>query len=183
MANHIYILGASGSGTTTLGGELSKRLGYTHFDSDDFLWVKTDPPFQMKMPIKKRQQNLMEKMKEHKQWILSGSLTSWGDVFTDCFDLVIYLWIPQDIRIDRLRQREFERYGDKIKENGVMYDTHKRFIDWAASYDTGDINTRSRMLHDEILKNMPCKVLRIEGLFEVEEKINKILEFIDAIHS
>jgi adenylate kinase family enzyme len=36
--NHLHILGASGSGTTTLASSLSKELQYTHFDSDDYFW-------------------------------------------------------------------------------------------------------------------------------------------------
>ena len=35
MKNKIHILGASGSGTTTLGKEISEKWGHTHLDSDD----------------------------------------------------------------------------------------------------------------------------------------------------
>lgn len=45
MKNHIHILGASGSGTTTLGMELAKKMGYYHFDTDDFYWEQTDIPY------------------------------------------------------------------------------------------------------------------------------------------
>ena len=38
-------MGASGSGTTTLGAALGARLGCRHVDSDDLFWVKTEPPF------------------------------------------------------------------------------------------------------------------------------------------
>ena len=55
LINKIHILGASGSGTTTLASELSKRINYTHFDTDDYYWLKTDPPFQNKRCIEDRQ--------------------------------------------------------------------------------------------------------------------------------
>lgn len=45
MINRIHILGASGSGTTTLAERLSQEFGYTHLDTDNFFWVKTDPAF------------------------------------------------------------------------------------------------------------------------------------------
>jgi Shikimate kinase len=44
MIHRIHILGASGSGTTTLGRALAERLQYPHFDTDDSFWVPTDPP-------------------------------------------------------------------------------------------------------------------------------------------
>ena len=44
MIHRIHILGASGSGTTTLGRALAERLQCPHFDADDYFWVPTDPP-------------------------------------------------------------------------------------------------------------------------------------------
>jgi adenylate kinase family enzyme len=41
----IHILGASGSGTTTLGAALADRLGHPHVDADSLFWLPTDPPF------------------------------------------------------------------------------------------------------------------------------------------
>jgi hypothetical protein len=38
----IHILGASGTGTTTLGKALADRLNCPHFDADRFYWLPTD---------------------------------------------------------------------------------------------------------------------------------------------
>jgi len=45
MAHGIMVFGASGSGTTTLGREFAKILGFTHLDIDDYFWEKTDVPY------------------------------------------------------------------------------------------------------------------------------------------
>lgn len=37
VAYRIHILGASGSGTTTLGKALSDKLRYKHFDTDNYI--------------------------------------------------------------------------------------------------------------------------------------------------
>jgi adenylate kinase family enzyme len=39
MVSRIHILGASGSGTTTLAKALANELGYKHFDTDDYYWI------------------------------------------------------------------------------------------------------------------------------------------------
>jgi len=44
MIQRIHILGASGSGTTTLGRALAERLQYPHFETDDYFWLPTAPP-------------------------------------------------------------------------------------------------------------------------------------------
>lgn len=45
MVKHIHILGASGSGTTTLARALAVKTGYAHFDTDDYFWLPTKVPF------------------------------------------------------------------------------------------------------------------------------------------
>jgi len=40
MIQRIHILGASGSGTTTLGRALAERLQCPHFDTDDYFWLR-----------------------------------------------------------------------------------------------------------------------------------------------
>jgi hypothetical protein len=42
---HIHVMGASGSGATSLGRALSEKLDIADLDTDDFFWLPTDPPF------------------------------------------------------------------------------------------------------------------------------------------
>ncbi|GAA0325561.1 hypothetical protein GCM10008931_16370 [Oceanobacillus oncorhynchi subsp. oncorhynchi] len=63
----------------------------------------------------------------YEKWILSGAVCGWGDEFKPYFDLVIFLWIPQNIRLQRLQQREFQRYGNEILAGGSKYDQSKVF--------------------------------------------------------
>lgn len=117
---HIHILGASGSGTTTLGRALAERLQCPHFDTDAYFWLPTEPPFTEKRETTLRQKLLMDDLTAHQSWVLSGSLCGWGDVAIPLFDLAIYLWVPCEIRLERLRQREIERYGEHIMPGGDM---------------------------------------------------------------
>lgn len=41
----IHILGASGSGTSTLGRLIETEYGFVHLDTDDYYWLSTNPPF------------------------------------------------------------------------------------------------------------------------------------------
>jgi adenylate kinase family enzyme len=172
MINRVHIFGASGSGTTTLGGALSRKFDCPFFDADDYFWVPTSPPFEKKRERKKRQKMLINDLQMNSRWVLSGSLCGWGDIAIPFFDLVVFLWVPKEIRISRLQNREIERYGvEVIQENGSMYQKSKEFTKWAAAYDEGDSNMRSRKKHEEWLNSIPCKVLRIEGNLSVDEQL------------
>ncbi|MFY9226300.1 MAG: AAA family ATPase [Blastocatellia bacterium] len=171
----IHIFGASGSGTTTLGRFLSKELGYKHFDTDDYYWIETNPPYQIKRSVEERQKLLLKDLTESNQWVWSGAMTSWAEPFIPLFDLVVYLWLPKEIRLERLAKREAEDFGDKILPGGAMYETYMDFMDWAGNYDNDNVDfTRCRKNHNAWIKMLPCKVIRIEGDFSLEKKLEII---------
>ena len=90
MAGRVHILGASGSGTSTLAQALSARLGCPHYDVDSYYWLPTDPPFQHVREVR-RGAMLRADLEKPGGWVLSGSLFGWGDVFIPLFDLVVFL--------------------------------------------------------------------------------------------
>jgi adenylate kinase family enzyme len=175
-ARRIHLVGASGSGTTTLGRALAHRLGCPHFDTDDYYWLPTEPKFEHVRDRAVRQALLGHDLGHHDAWVLSGSLCGWGDMFIPLFDLVIFCAVPSDVRIARLRARERERYGDDaIAPGGRMRARYEAFIAWAASYDDGPIDERSRTMHEAWLATLPGPVLRLEDTDKVEMRLARVL--------
>jgi hypothetical protein len=113
----------------------------------------------------------MDDLTAQEQWVLSGSLCGWGDVAIPLFELVVFLTIPQDIRMVRLRQREHERFGERILPGGDMYEHSQAFLAWAASYDERGFDTWSRRRHDQWLRTLPCPIICIEGAYTIEEHL------------
>jgi len=155
MIHRIHILGASGSGTTTLGRALAERLQGPHFDLDDYFWLPTDPPFTHQRERTERQRLLMDDVTAHNAWVVSGSLCGWCDVAIPLFELVVFLWIPHNVRMARLHRREHARFGKRILPGGDMDELSQAFLAWAASYDEGGLDIRSRRLHDQWLRTFP----------------------------
>lgn len=113
----------------------------------------------------------------HTQWILSGSITGWGDILLPLFDLVVFVYVPQDIRIERLKKREMERYGTRVLFGGDRYDESLDFLEWAAAYDAGTRNGRSLPKHEAWLEKITCPVLRIIN-DDLDESIEKVIRTI-----
>ncbi|MDD2213318.1 MAG: hypothetical protein PHR21_02075 [Oscillospiraceae bacterium] len=158
---HVHILGASGSGTTTIAKSVCDLLGYKHFDSDQYFWLPTSNPFTVERPQDECIALLRRDLTRSPEWILSGSLAGWGDTFIASFDLVVFVYVPQPIRVERLRKRERERYGDQILPGGARYEDSRKFLDWAAAYDAGTKNGRSKLKHEIWLSKMDCPVVKI----------------------
>ena len=172
----IHIFGASGTGTTTIGLELSKELKIPFFDSDDYFWEKTDLAFQKIRVREERQALLQQDLEKHANWIVSGAFCEWGDFLIPQFTLAIFLYVPHDIRMQRLDEREVLRYGTDITSiDHPMNAAHELFISWASKYDTAGLDMRSKAQHEEWIKILPCKVLRIEGDLPVSSIMQIVL--------
>jgi hypothetical protein len=73
--SRIHIVGASGSGTSTLGAALAKRPACAHVDADTLFWLPTDPPFVEQRPREARQALLVQALPADGRWIFAGSAT------------------------------------------------------------------------------------------------------------
>ena len=173
----MHVVGASGSGTTTLGRALAARLDVAHLDTDDFFWVPSDPSFEAIRPRAERRALLGDALARHSGWVLSGSLCGWGDVFIPRFDLVVFVWLAPDIRLARLRAREVERYGEAaVAPGGARHAKAEAFLEWAAAYDERlEAPERCRALHEQWLAALPCPVLRLMTAATVDAHVAEVL--------
>ena len=179
----IHILGASCAGSTTLGEALAQHLHYPYFDTDHFFWEKTDPPFILKRNYDQRNALLKNELEVHDNYIIGGSLVNWGDEWLTAFDLVVFLYVPPEIRMQRLKDREFKRYGDVIFTLPNRIQAYQRFLDWAAAYDTNAISGRTLQAHENWLSKVTCRMLQIRGDTTVQQRIDLILDEIEVINS
>lgn len=172
----IHVFGASGSGTTTLGRALAADLGVPFLDADDFFWERTDPPFQVVKERAVRQRELQAAVAGHASWVVSGSIMGWGDVLIPELDLAIYLFVPPELRLARLRARERERYGARLDPGNDLHATHLAFMSWAARYDQGGLDVRSRASHAQWMEQLTCRLLRLEGDQTTERRLQMVRE-------
>lgn len=173
----IHIYGASGSGTSTLGRFISDQLGYTFIDTDDYFWLPTNPKYIKKRKIAERLQMMKKDILHADKVVISGSLVDWGDDLISYFTLVVRVVTDKNVRIERLKEREKEQFGSRIEVGGDMYKNHIEFIEWAAAYDTGDIDMRSKLKHDQWQKLLKCKQITVNG----EDDLKYNLEIIKNV--
>lgn len=172
----LLIMGASGSGTTTLAKELSAVTDFTHLDVDDYYWKSTNPPFQEKVEMAVRTKNLQTDFEKYKNVIVSGSLVSWGTYWQTAFDLVVFVTLDKEIRIERLKQRELERYGDTLQTDAIMQERSQAFLAWATRYDDFKFTGRSIKIHRDWLASLSCKIVEIDSAVSLEKNTNNLLQ-------
>jgi uridine kinase len=172
MGNRILITGASGSGSTTLGRVLALHLSAGFFDSDDYYWLPSRPPFQAKEAPASRLTRILEDLSKHPAAVLAGSVMQWGADLEDSFSLVVFLTVPADLRVKRLRDREVQRFGR----------ADPQFLKWAAQYDSGELEGRSLSKHKEWLSRRRCTVLHIDGDVSTTDRLARVVHALDVQH-
>ncbi len=174
----LFIFGASGAGTTTLGKALGVELEWTHLDADDYYWEKTPIPYEVVIPKTIRHQNLITDFEASEYIIVSGGVMNWSLYWKNAFDYAVWLYIPHRIRMARLRKREIRRYGDLLKTNINIQQKSKEFLAWAASYDDVDFDGKSITRDQHWMKLLQCPTLKIEGDTTIEERLKRVKELI-----
>lgn len=177
----IHIVGASGSGTSTLGVALAERLGHPHVDADSLFWLPTEPPFTTRRPRDERQALLAQLLPIKDQWVFSGSALGWATLLEPFYDLVVFLQLDPSVRMDRLRRRQVARYGARIEREGDMAVANLDFLKWAAAYDSAGPEQRSLIGHEAWMASQTAPILRLDSSASVQCLVATVLSELGGI--
>jgi len=176
----LLVFGASGAGTTTLGCELARLLGFEHHDIDDYVWEPTNPPFIRERPLGERVRLLRSSIKG--RFVLSGCLREWGGAFDKLLDMAVFVNTPTALRLERLEEREFGRYGKRIKPGGDLNERHQKFIEYVATYDNGGMGTRSLASQMAWAETLACPVVVAPNAGDYRKNAKSLVEQYEMIY-
>lgn len=168
--SRVHVLGASGSGTTSLGRALADRWSVPHADTDDYFWHPTTPPFTAKRPISERVALMREMFVDREAWVLSGSLVGWGDEIVARCDAMVLVTLEPGERMRRLLAREALRgHGTDVDR-----EAQRQFLEWARGYDDPAFAGRSLAGHQGWLRRLGKPVLHLDSARPVAELVEAV---------
>lgn len=171
----IHVMGASGSGTSSLGEFLGKALGFDVIESDFYKWKQTIPEFQVMRPIEESNTLLLDKIKACKNLIITGSLHS-NDVVFKYIDLIVYLKCPTFVRMKRIKQRDVETGRNSMLTEGEVYENYLGFLELAQNYNKLGLDKRSKASQMWVIKSCNCPTLKINTNQKMEKVRQKVLK-------
>lgn len=151
-------------------------MGGRFLDADTYYWAKTDPPFTLKRAPAERIADIERDIAGVSNWVLSGSICSWGDPLLERLTFAVFLYLNPEERIARLIDRERQRYGSRIESGGDMRTRHLEFIEWARSYESATMPIRSLDLHERWMQRLSCPIIRLDSSRSVDEMCAEILQ-------
>jgi adenylate kinase family enzyme len=168
----IILLGANGAGKSAVGRELARLLGFAHLNDERYYFYETYVPYTVTRPLEERVRMLLADMDESGSYVMSGDVSGWGDVFLTRFSLAVFLLVPTDVRVARVVSRE-ERWGDRTREGGDMYESQAGFLEYAASRDIELLKRRAA--------RYACPLVYMDGTEHYSSLILKISDYFQQI--
>lgn len=169
MGMGILMCGLNGAGKSTLGRALAERLGFHFIDNEDLYFPKTDPSYLYAAPRMRGEVEklLLYEIKEHENFVFASVKGDYGAEVVSFFRYAVWMEVPRDIRLQRVRDRSFQKFGDRILPDGDLYEREEQFFDFVAS--------RAEDTVEEWVRTLRCPVIRVDGTNSAEENIAYIL--------
>jgi adenylate kinase family enzyme len=152
----IIVFGANGSGKSTFGRELARILNFNHIDIEDYHFEKSDIPYTAERPKEDCLSLMFADIETHGSFVLSAVTGDFGDTIPQFYQLAVFISAPLELRIKRIEQRAYERYGERIRKGGDMYEQHLKFVDFVAS--------RSLLRIEQWADSLSCPVISVDGM-------------------
>ena len=166
-ANGIIVCGLNGGGKSTLGRALAEALGFHFVDSEDLYFPDAGAEYAYSAPRSRKEAaaRFWEEIRVHEDFVLAAVK---GD-FSSRFRRAVIVEAPDDVRLRRIRDRSFQKFGDRMLPGGDLYEREEAFFARARA--------RSKREVEEWAVSLKCPILRVDGTRTVGENVRLILEW------
>jgi len=187
MIQGIAIFGLNGGGKSTLTHALAKQTGYFEMDVEDYYFPDQSVsriralenndvsytehfdklPFSNPKTKNEVQAAIIEHIKAHPRFIISGVTMNWSDELLSRVDIAFWIQTPLEERLKRIKVREEKRFGARVLEGGDMFDQQMEFRKFVENRDSNAV--------EESAKKLACPVIVLDGTLSVIHNLEKII--------
>lgn len=168
----IIVCGLNGTGKSTLGKVLAEKLDFYFIDIEDLYFPKTDSNYMYTSPRTRKEVEmlLLQEVKTHKNFVLASVKGDYGKNIYSFIQYAVLLEVPKDIRLQRVKNRSFQKFGDRMLLGGDLHEQEEKFFRF--------VESREENIVKEWVKSLKCPVIRIDGTKSIDENANFIMEYI-----
>ena len=169
MGTGILICGMNGSGKSTLGKALAERINFRFIDNENLYFKRSaaNEPYGNGRTKEEVIALLMEEVREYPDFVFVAVKGDYGQEILPLYNYIVMVEVPRDIRLERVRNRSFMKFGERMLPGGDLYEKEEQWFKL--------VESRPETYAEEWLKSMECPVIRVDGTKPVEENIDYIL--------
>lgn len=190
MVQGIAIFGLNGGGKSTLAHALAKRIDYFEMDVEDYYFPEQresrkgaldntniienehlgELPFSNPRTKSEVQDAILEDIKKHSKFILSGVTMNWCEDILSRIDIAFWIQTPLKERLKRIQAREEKRFGSRVLEGGDMYEQQREFRNVVENRDIKTV--------EECAKKFKCPVIVLDGTLPVNQNLERVVSIV-----
>ncbi len=165
----IIICGLNGTGKSTLGKTLAEKLHFYFIDIENLYFPKTNPNYIYSSPRTREDvaERLLCEIRTHENFILASVKGDYGEELYSFFQCAILLDVPRDIRLQRVKDRSFQKFGNRMLLGGDLFEQEEKFFRL--------VESRNEDTVEKWVKSLKCPIMRIDGTKPVDENTDFII--------
>ena len=168
MTGRILLCGLNGTGKSTLGRALAELLGRPFLDIENYWFPERQDgdAYETSRAPEEVFHALHADLVRYPDCILASVKGNVGEENRHLFTAAIWLHAPKEIRMQRIMDRSYAKFGDRMRAGGELYETEQRFFDMTASRSEEEVGAGLRRL------NVP--VIHADGTLPVAENAERL---------
>lgn len=172
MKRHVLVCGLNGSGKSTFAKALAERLDYTFKDIEDYYFPNrcAEDPYADPQSREDVSAALLCDLQSSDTIVLASVKADYSKEIEQSFSKAIYIEVPKSVRLTRVRERSFKKFGERMLEGGDLYEREEAFFHM--------VEKRPDSYVEEWLSRLDLPTIRIDGTRSVDENVDYVLSIL-----
>ena len=172
MKNHILICGLNGSGKSTFGKALAKEINAAFKDIEDYYFPNRRAVDAYTDPRSKEEVSelLLNDLLVLDKIVLAAVKADYSKEIENMFSKAIYIEVPKDIRLKRVWERSFEKFGNRMLKGGDLYEAENAFFHM--------VEKRPDSFVEEWLSKLSIPVIKIDATHSIEDNVDSVISLL-----
>lgn len=174
MGIGIQICGLNGCGKSTLGRALADKIGFHFIDNENLYFVRNqaNEPYANPRSQEEVERLLMNEVDKHPNFVFAAVKGNYGKDIIPMYTYVVVIEVPKEIRSQRVRNRSFQKFGNRMQIGGDLYEQEETFFRMAESRQDDYV--------ENWLQSVQCPIIRVDGTKTIEENVEYIIRVIST---
>lgn len=166
LPDGIIITGLNGCGKSTVRKLLAEKMNYYSMDVEDYYFIKSDTPYSKFHTLEQTKQLMLKDIQKHGDFVLATVNCDWGEEIASMCKLAIVLSAPLDLRMKRIKNREYEKFGDRVLQGGDLYESQQKFHNKVLLRGEEHITKQMQFI--------TCPILELDATLPIYDIVNTI---------
>ena len=137
-------------------------------DIETYAFEPSDVPYTRPRTREECAALMLADIERHGSFVLSACHGDFGGAVARFYALAVCVTAPLDLRMERIKRRAREQYGERVLKGGDMYEQQLKFEAFAASRPLSRIEQWARTL--------ACPVVRVDGTADFRGNAAEVAE-------